>query len=200
MCKLLKLLGKLFYEPLPSWPQNDPPHPSELFKGVTKPTVTLAHMMVAEMLQNLDVTSKKEIEDKGEPYEKLLDITKFKTFTVKIDEGYTRMYSFTGLPNQRHFLLSKELLSASFDKDEMKILSDGFDKFLDLRAKQNAVKKEADRQQAAIDAIAARFPKEDEVKPAPEPIIVETPSLPDIDTSFLKVIPSPKRSPKTIGL
>ncbi len=136
------------------------PH-SELFKGVTKPSVTLAHMLVAEMLQNLDV--------KCDLCSDVTSLMRFPSFSFKV---YTSSYfeRVGGMSLDRldiRDLVFKRGHVPSFSADEKKIILSGWLKFLDLIKKDQAIREEADRQQKAIDAIA-------KLAGVPEP---ETPSI-----------------------
>lgn len=150
MCKLLKWWTSIFYGFPSLLPPSTLPYPdkSELFPGVTKPSTTLAHMLVAEMLSNLHLTNR--LGGHNDEFPKYV----FPSFTA-----YVYISGGVFIKWMTHPYVKDS--SVIFDAAELKILEKGLMKFRELSKKSLDIRKEAERQQAAIDAIAAMLPKPD---------------------------------------
>lgn len=123
---------------------------NDIVPGHEKPTMILARMLAAEMLQNIDVpVSKRHAGTYAESV-----TCSFPSFDVVF---YLREDPHSpGRPVTKsvYSVTLKGGLSASFKTAENNILMKAFDSFSSLRKAKEAADKEAARQQAAIDAIA----------------------------------------------
>lgn len=123
----------------------------ELFAGVEKPTVTLAKMMVSEMIQNL----KADMVECGGPDGRpqywdgpAYTIFYFPTFELKVYRD-----RFGSIANSVRIAVEGVTLCDV----SRKIIADGFSEFLSLRARQDKIDEENRIQQEAIDFIAKRM-------------------------------------------
>ena len=134
--------------------------PTELFPGVEKPSVTLAHMLCAEMLQHLDVNVPAAMES---GHRRRSRTVRFPKFTVTESETYD---SYNGGTGNITSTVAMTDGSNPFGPAEHKIILAGYKVFTELRGKRLQAKKEEDRQQQSLDLIAAYFtPIEPEPKP-----------------------------------
>ncbi len=128
---------------------------SELAPGIPKPTTTLVHMLVAEMLANLDVTCTIRYDD--------TNVMEFPSFRFKVScRGY-----FSNNPPEkaaklsdyflRDFSLKSEIKGVLLDDSDQKILLAGWVKWYTLKKRHDDIKQTEENQQKAVDAIAALF-------------------------------------------
>lgn len=125
----------------------DQPH--ELFKGVTKPTTTVTHMLIAEMFQNVG---------KVTMYETGYYPSKFPSFEIRLDyqlKSNVRKYYVAHLAVPNHPDLE-------FDERERKLFLHAALEFLKLQEKHKKMNEVGKVQQAAVDFIASI------TKPEPE--------------------------------
>jgi hypothetical protein len=136
----------------------------ELFEGVEKPTVTLAHMLAAEMLQNLHLTNVYGVNSTSHRFQ-------YPTFTLEYYKSPVR----DSLRNPIKGLFTYDIQgieltaaardergnykSFAFKEREKQILIDAIKKIEPLREKARENEAESKRQQAAIDVIEALFKK-----------------------------------------
>lgn len=144
--------------------------PTELFPGVEKPTVTLVHMLVAEMLQNIDAHCKRSGERRK--YHHMSWEAEFPSFSMRITESYTENRKCNVVGLGMAVVLFRLKVDATFypDEKEKSILLAGFQKFLALNERSSEIKKETDRQQRAIDVIENLFKPKAPVEP-PSPTL-----------------------------
>ena len=137
--------------------------PTELFPGVEKPTVTLAKMLVLEMMQNLDAL-KKDSYHSGYVREHTYH---FPSFTLQVLE--TEAHTSGNNNNKPRKIPASTKISLCRLKNnnylhgdvEFNILSKGLTEFKRLQNGREALLAEERRQKAAIDAIENFFkPKE----------------------------------------
>lgn len=136
------------------WFKKPPPTPESYLKGSNRATTTLCQLMASEMLRNLDVKLKEKYPEGGDGsyrsmrYETVRGYIEFPSFRLEIHRLYDvdtwRFYSVSFKNN--HYI--------SFDEIEKKFLQDTFVKFLDLQKKSVELRREAENQQKAVDAIA----------------------------------------------
>jgi hypothetical protein len=131
---------------------------SELFRGVAKPTTTLAHTLVSEMLRSDDsICFKVDLAHQGETYEKYRDFYDFPSFQLTIREGYSsRRTSLNGTVGHCFKVVVKKTI-VEFSKEEIEILQKGWIKYKELTNERRRLKQEHDNQQAALDAISNLF-------------------------------------------
>jgi len=128
-----------------------PTKATELFAGVEKPTITLAHMLVAEMIQNLDVAPIDEsARGNNYPYSHVTRYRyEFPKFSLKLIDGNVSSC-------QLHADKSASFLGA----EEKIILKAGWEKFNELRGKMLKNKAESARQELAVELISSFFKSE----------------------------------------
>lgn len=121
--------------------------PGELFPGTVKPTTTVAHMLVAEMFQNLDINLN------------TYGTSKFPSFQIELDyhwKGGQNILHVRGVRVNNH-------PSIVFDEHELSIFLDAANNFDKLQTAKREADKATRVQQSAIDFIAS-LTKTEEVK------------------------------------
>jgi hypothetical protein len=126
--------------------------PSELFPGVTKPTTTVAYLLVAEMLQNLDSHTKTN----NVWNDNTISTTKFPSFTISVKHVRAgRDYSNSrNIPESYSIESEQSEFPVVFDGREKEILIEGYKKFLRLKKDALALEKETKNQEKAVNFIA----------------------------------------------
>lgn len=147
-----------------------PPLSTELFTGVEKPTVTLAKMLVLEMMQNVD--TRHCVIRSGNHYGELRARLSFPTFECEVHDAWNDYYK----PDKKLVMniasLSVKDSRIEFSLLEKNILLDGIKQWLKLYEDLKSNEAENRRQQQAIDAIEKLFkPKE-----VPEDAVHKVPS------------------------
>ena len=123
------------------------PTEHEMFVGAEKPSITLAKMIVLEMMQMVRDVQAGRVENDGVYFRNKQKFT-FKTYEVTT---YT-----SGVPAERK-IYSRAFLpdrGFAFDAEDQKILDAGFLRFHELWTEWKANEKEFARQQKAVDLIA----------------------------------------------
>lgn len=129
---------------------------TELFSGVEKPTVTVAKMLAAEMLQNLDVFFEADRYDSyvGQGWARGYLI--FPSFTVKMHRKNAHW------PKESRGVYEYDLKSVEadgllFKDEELEVFNQAFKVFIRLAEKRKKNKVEFDRQNKALDFIANKL-------------------------------------------
>lgn len=120
------------------------PKPEELFKGVEKPTVTLAKMLVAEMLQNLDAKKDYKVE-KTDFSEYGISTIRFPSFVLRKKQWLhlVHCYTDTWVP-----------VGVEFCEEGKRVFKEGVETFFKLRKKKQLHDAETKKQHDAVDFIA----------------------------------------------
>jgi hypothetical protein len=126
---------------------------SELAPGIPRATTTLAHLLVSEMLRNLDVkgvkkTDTRKTEAGGYSHGGHL-VTEFIFPSFRVNERNTN-----GIGLSYSFFVDGVSVHGDFNDAERGILREGFKKFLSLKEVSEKERREYEAQQRAIDAIA----------------------------------------------
>lgn len=166
--------------------------PHELFPGVEKPSVTLAKMLCAEMLQHINI---KGTSTPGSNRGFVHHEYNFPSIRLRVMESVSRertdalgyhdvkCYSLTGLTLQNN--------AVTFDEAEKAVLLNGWKKFWELHSTYESNKKEEERQHKALSCIETFF-KTKEVPCVPlEPVKqpkIESPAPPSPLDSLLSPV------------
>jgi hypothetical protein len=141
--------------------------PNDIVPGHEKPTMILARMLAAEMLQHLDVEQSPPTTTGSKTRKASLS---FPSFVWEIHERYRQDSNRTYLCESwlfeyRVFIVNGAVVK--FSDEEVKILSDARTQRDALVARKKTADAEAARQQAAIDAIAkiCKIPESHSVTP-----------------------------------